>query len=185
MFWHHLVKNFLSIDPTNSNYHIITLQHKNVELKKKGGGGKLLRPRQTLRVPEGWGSKFQDYWHMTVVRLLALGTGCLYPSGNIPCVHFCQKLSRPQVHSAVGSIMSIKKFKDTMGNRTRDLSVCSAMPQPTAPPHTPYCVECFRISTSLVLFSSFTIMFCYPVQQKSVNMLLSNFKGNVLLLSEK
>jgi hypothetical protein len=33
--------------------------------------------------------------------------------------------------------MSIKNSTDTIGNRTRDLPACSAVPQPTAQPHTP------------------------------------------------
>ena len=33
--------------------------------------------------------------------------------------------------------MSMKMFDDTIGNRTRDLPACSAVPQPTAPPHVP------------------------------------------------
>jgi transposase len=33
-----------------------------------------------------------------------------------------------------GRIMSMKNFKDIIGNRTRDLPVCSAVPQPTASP---------------------------------------------------
>jgi hypothetical protein len=32
--------------------------------------------------------------------------------------------------------MAMKNSNDTIGNRTRDLSACSAVPQPTAPPHT-------------------------------------------------
>jgi len=31
--------------------------------------------------------------------------------------------------------MSMKKSNDTIGNQTRDLPACSAVPQPTAPPH--------------------------------------------------
>jgi len=31
----------------------------------------------------------------------------------------------------------MKKCSDTIGNRTRDLLACSAVPQPTAPPRTP------------------------------------------------
>jgi len=31
----------------------------------------------------------------------------------------------------------MKNSSDTIGNRTRDLSVCSAVPQPTVPPHAP------------------------------------------------
>jgi len=33
--------------------------------------------------------------------------------------------------------MSIKNSSDTIGNRTRDLATCSAVPQPTAPPRAP------------------------------------------------
>ena len=33
--------------------------------------------------------------------------------------------------------MSMKNYNDTIGNRTRDLPVCSAVPQPTAPPRAP------------------------------------------------
>jgi hypothetical protein len=33
--------------------------------------------------------------------------------------------------------MSKKISNDTIGNRTRDLPACSAVPQPTAPPCTP------------------------------------------------
>ena len=34
--------------------------------------------------------------------------------------------------------MSMKKSNDTIGNRTRDLPACSAVPQPTAPPRAPF-----------------------------------------------
>jgi len=33
--------------------------------------------------------------------------------------------------------MSIKNSDDAIGNRIRDLPVCSAVPQPTAPPRVP------------------------------------------------
>ena len=33
--------------------------------------------------------------------------------------------------------MSMKNSSDTIGNRTRDLPACSAVPQPTAPPRAP------------------------------------------------
>jgi len=36
-----------------------------------------------------------------------------------------------------GRIMSMKKFNETFGNRTRDLPSCSAVPQPTAPTRAP------------------------------------------------
>ena len=48
--------------------------------------------------------------------------------GNTPGTHFCWRLSRPQGHSATGRIMSLKNSNDTVGNRTRDLPVCSVVP---------------------------------------------------------
>ena len=50
------------------------------------------------------------------------------PPENTPGTHFCQRLSRPQGHSATIRIMSLKNFHDTIGNRTRDLPVCSVVP---------------------------------------------------------
>jgi hypothetical protein len=46
-------------------------------------------------------------------------------------------MSRPQGHSAVGRILSLKNSNDNIGNRIRDLPACSAVPQPTAPPRAP------------------------------------------------
>ena len=48
--------------------------------------------------------------------------------GSIPGTHFCYRLCRPQGHSATGRIMSLKNSIDTIGNRTRDLTVCSVVP---------------------------------------------------------
>jgi hypothetical protein len=42
-------------------------------------------------------------------------------------------LSRPQDHGAAGRIRLIEKSSDLIGNRTRDLSACSIVPQPRAP----------------------------------------------------
>jgi hypothetical protein len=50
------------------------------------------------------------------------------PPGNTPGTHFCYRLIRPQDHSATGRIMSLKNSNDTIGNRTRELSVCSVVP---------------------------------------------------------
>jgi hypothetical protein len=50
------------------------------------------------------------------------------PQGNIPGTHFCHRMSRPKGHSATGKIISMKKSSDTIGNRSRDLPVCSAVP---------------------------------------------------------
>ena len=88
-------------------------------------------PRR-LGLPE-----FLDNWHLKVVWLSAIRTGRIYPPGKIPGTDFCQRLSRPLGHSAAGKIKSIKNFNGSNRNRTHDLSVCSLVPQPTAPPNTP------------------------------------------------
>ena len=67
----------------------------------------------------------------------ALRIGRLYPHEIFLVLHFCQRLSQPQGHSAAGRIISMKNSNDTIGNRTRDLPACSAVLQPTAPPRAP------------------------------------------------
>jgi hypothetical protein len=47
-----------------------------------------------------------------------------------PRKYSCWRLSRPQGHSAARRIMSMENSYDTIGNRTRDLSACSSLPQP-------------------------------------------------------
>ena len=81
--------------------------------------------------------RFQDNWHLEVVRLSAPRAGRLYLTGNIPGTHFCYGLSRHQAQSEAGRIMSIKNPKDTVGIQTRDLPVCSAVPNQNAIPRTP------------------------------------------------
>jgi len=72
---------------------------------------------------------------MKAVRLSALSTGRLHPPGNVPGTHFSYKLSRPQSHSAAERIITIQ---NSIGNRTRDLPCCSAVPQTTTPPRAQY-----------------------------------------------
>jgi len=49
--------------------------------------------------------------------------------------------------------MSIKKSNDTIGNRTRDLPACSAVPQPTTPPRAPSRLEGIGVISGSKLFS--------------------------------
>jgi hypothetical protein len=63
--------------------------------------------------------------------LSALDTGRLYLPRNIPCIHFWKRVSQPQGQSAAERIMSMKNPNDTARNRTLNLPVCSAVPQPT------------------------------------------------------
>jgi hypothetical protein len=57
-------------------------------------------------------------------------------------------MSQPQGHSAAGRIMSTKNSSDTIGNRIRDLPICSAVPQPTA---LPFCVNFAKLKLPLLL----------------------------------
>jgi len=83
------------------------------------------RPGQAQRVPGG--GKVVSLMHRPHL-----------PPGNILGTHICWRLSQPQGQSAAGRIMSMRNTDDNIGNRTRDLSTYSAVPQPTAPPRTSY-----------------------------------------------
>jgi hypothetical protein len=85
-------------------------------------------PLQALTGPEG----------SRVLRLpdfKTIGTqrwqGCqpYAPAAFTPKKYSCYRLSRPQGHSVTGRIMSMKN-SDTIGYQSRDLPVCSAVPQP-------------------------------------------------------
>ena len=75
--------------------------------------------------------------HMKVVRLSALRIGRLYHQEIFLVLISVRGWVKPQGHSAAGGIMTMKNSNDTIGNRTRNLTVCSAVPQPTALPRAP------------------------------------------------
>jgi hypothetical protein len=54
----------------------------------------------------------------------------------LPGTHLCYGFSRSQGHIAAGMFKSMENLKDLIGDRTCDLPACSAVPQPTASPHT-------------------------------------------------
>jgi len=63
-----------------------------------------------------------------VVKVVSLTHRPPLSPGNTPGTHFCKRLNRPQFRSVTGRIRSLKNSNDTIGNRTRDLPVCSVVP---------------------------------------------------------
>ena len=87
-------------------------------------------PLQAWSGPEGSRKlRFPDFMTMAQDggKVVSLTHRPHLPTGNTPGTHFCQRLSQLQGHSATGRIMSLKNSNDTIGNRTRDLPVCSVM----------------------------------------------------------
>jgi hypothetical protein len=66
---------------------------------------------------------------------------------------------------ATETIMSMKNSNDTIGNRTRNVPACSAVPQPTAPPRAPgHKIKTNKIGDIIFIEGDGALSrsFCYP-----------------------
>ena len=100
--------------------------------------------------------RIQNNQHMNLVSLSTPRKDCLYPPSKYSWHSF---LLEPESGQYCGRIMSMKNSNDTIGNRSRDLPVCSAVPQPTAPPRCcsvgicntvcDPCMECYVLPVTL------------------------------------
>ena len=78
-------------------------------------------PLQAWSGPEGSRKlRIPDFMTMAQEggKVVSLTQRLHLPAGNLPGAHFCYRVIRPQGHSAIGRIMSMKNSNDTIWDRT-------------------------------------------------------------------
>jgi len=93
------------------------------------------RPGHALRVPRGWGSQISRHSAHEGGKVVSPKHLPLLPPKKYSWYSFLSK-----AESTAGPQCCQQDYVndiDTIGNRTRDLPACSAVPLPTAPPRTP------------------------------------------------
>jgi hypothetical protein len=62
------------------------------------------------------------------VRLSAINADHILHSGNTPSNHICHSLGRSHGHSAIGNIVLVKNYNDTIRNRNSNIPIFSKAP---------------------------------------------------------
>jgi hypothetical protein len=100
-----------------------------------------------------------------VVRSV-VGICRLQTPGYIPVIHLCYGPSRPQDNSVDGRIKLMRNV-NKIGNRTRDISVCSVVFQPAAPPRAPQytCMYVRNVYTYIFVYLRLQLLLKFVLKQ--------------------
>jgi len=94
-------------------------------------------PLLAVRDPGGWGSWISRQSVHGSCKVVSLMHRPPLPRRKYSWYSFLLETESIQGHSAAESIVSMKNAIDPIGNRTRNLSACSAVPQRNLPPRAP------------------------------------------------
>jgi hypothetical protein len=112
-------------------------------------------------------------------------TPAAFTSQDIFLIFISVRLSRPQSHSATGRIISMKYFKDTVENWTRDLPAFRAVPQPTSPLRGPSKMTHFRMFYLELDLTGYTMQDQIYVPESGLNHILYTINILYLLLRQR
>jgi hypothetical protein len=134
------------------------------------------RREGALGVPGGWGSRISRQSAHEGGKVVSLTHRPPLPQERFLVLISVRGWVDPRAHNATGRIKSLKNSSDSIGNRTCDLPVCSAVPQPTAPLRTPSSLPkvmknpealTFRITKGLFMpVAGKRYLYLYPVSDE-------------------
>ena len=121
---------------------------------------------------------------MKVVSLSVLHTGRFYSQEIFLVLIPVRGWFDPRAIVRPEGLCQMKNFSDTIGNRTRDLPTCIAVPQPTAPPRAPYIYIYIYIYIYLFIYLSVrhnTDLQNAKYYTLSVSSIIENRRGSMLV----